>query len=133
MNMEKEEYLTVSEKFVDIYKMFNVVNQTEKMKELSRKELMLMLVLGIDSFSEDNPAVIENFRQFKSELEIIYYLHEDKECTDEDLLQLGGDTDEKYIDTSRIRDSKGEELSKALSDGEALQLRREISIHNIID
>jgi hypothetical protein len=131
--MEKNKYITVSDNFVETYKMFNVIKQTEKLNQLSRKELMLILVLSIDSFSEENPAVLENLKEFKNELEIIFDLQQDKECTDEDLLQLGKDTDEKYIDTSKIRDINGEELPKALTDSEALQMRRDIGINNIID
>jgi hypothetical protein len=131
--MEKNKYITVSDIFVETYKMFNVIKQTEKLNQLSRKELMLILVLSIDSFSEENPAVLENLKDFKNELEIIFDLQQDKECTDEDLLQLGKDTDEKYIDTSKIRDIKGEELPTALTDSEALQMRRDIGINNIID
>ena len=131
--MDKNKYITVSDEFVEIYKMFNVIKQTEKLNQLSRKELMLMLVLSIDSFSEENPAVLENFKEFKSELEIIFDLQQDKECTDVDLLSLGDETNEKYIDTSKIRDGKGEELPTALTDSEALQMRRDIGINNIID
>jgi hypothetical protein len=133
MNMEKNKYITVSDNFVETYKMFNVIKQTEKLNQLSRKELMLMLVLAIDSFSEENPAVLENFKEFKNELELVFNLQQDQECTDEDLLQLGKETDEKYIDTSKIRDMKGEELPTALTDSEALQIRRDIGINNIID
>ena len=131
--MDKEKYITVSDDFVAIYKMFNVNRQTEKMKKLSRKELMLMLVLAIDSFSEENPAVIENFRDFRSEMELIYGLQQDNECTDSDLLSLGKETDEKYIDTSKILDSKGDELPPSLTEEEALQMRRDIGINNIIN
>jgi len=133
MNMEKNKYITVSDNFVETYKMFNVIKQTEKLNQLSRKELMLMLVLAIDSFSEENPAVLENFKEFKNELELVFNLQQDQECIDEDLLQLGKETDEKYIDTSKIRDMKGEELPTALTDSEALQIRRDIGINNIID
>ena len=131
--MYKEKYITVSDNFVEIYKMFNVNRQTEKMKKLSRKELMLMLVLAIDSFSEENPAVIENFRDFKTEMELIYGLQQDQECQDVDLLSLGNETDEKYIDTSKIIDFRGEELPAPLSEEQALQVRRDIGISNIID
>ncbi len=131
--MEKNKYITVSDNFVETYKMFNVIKQTEKLNQLSRKELMLMLVLAIDSFSEENPAVLENFKEFKNELELVFDLQQDKECTDEDLLQLGKDTDEKYIDTSKIRDKSDQELPSPLSDAEALQMRRDIGINNIID
>ncbi len=128
----KNNYVKVSDNFVDIYKMFNVTNQSEKMSKLSRKELMLLLLLAIDSFSEENHAVMENFKNFKTEMEIIYDLQQDKECTDQDLLNLGKETDEKYIDTSKIIDSKGNELPSPLSEQEALQMRRDISINDII-
>ena len=131
--MDKNKYITVSDNFVEIYKMFNVIKQTENLNKLSRKELMLMLVLAIDSFSDENPAVIENFKEFKPELELIFDLQQDKECTDSDLLQLAKDTDEKYIDTSKIRDNSDQDLPVALTDAEALQMRRDIGINNIID
>jgi len=131
--MEKSKFITVTEDFVEIFKLFNVTTQSEKLKKLSRRELMLMLILAIDSFWEENPAVIENFKSFKSEMELIFDLQQDKECTDEDLLALAKDTDEKYIDTSKIRDSKGEDLPSPVSEEEALQVRRDIGISNIID
>jgi len=131
--MDKNKYINVSDNFVEIYKMFNVIKQTENLNKLSRKELMLMLVLAIDSFSDENPAVIENFKEFKPELELIFDLQQDKECTDSDLLQLAKDTDEKYIDTSKIRDNSDQDLPVALTDAEALQMRRDIGINNIID
>jgi hypothetical protein len=124
-------YITVSDKFVKIYKFMNVV-KVEEIKELSRKELMLMLILSVDSFSEDNVALIENLKSFKYELSIILSLQEDKECTDRDILDLASETDEKYIDTSKIRDINGNELSTPLTEEEALNLRRDISIGNII-
>lgn len=131
--MEKTNYIQVSDTFVDIYKMFNVTGQTEKMSLLSRKELMLLLVLAVDSFSEENPAVMKNFKNYKTEMELIYDLQQDKECTDVDLLTLGKETDEKYIDTSKIRDSSGNELPSPLSEEQALQMRRDINISDIIE
>lgn len=112
--------------------MFNVIKQVDLIKSLSRKELMLLLVLSIDSFSEDNSVVIENVREFKSEIELIFDLQSDKECVDSDLLALGYDTDEKYIDTSKIRDARGNALPSPLTEDEALHMRRDIGISNII-
>ena len=131
--MAKEKQIIVSDEFVEIYKLFNVIKQTDKLRKLSRKELMLMILLSVDSFEPENPAVIENIRDFKTELLIVNDLQQDNECSDSDLLELAAASDEKYIDTSKIRDSKGEELPKALSNEEALQMRRDISIDNIID
>ena len=128
--MDKK-YITVSDKFVKIYKFMNVI-KVEEIKELSRKELMLMLILAVDSFSEDNVALIENLRSFKDELSIILSLQEDNTCTDKDILELASETDEKYIDTSKIRDINGNELPDPLTEEEALNLRRDMSINDII-
>lgn len=135
MNDQEEKYekfITVSDKFIEIYKMFNVVKQVDLIKSLNRKELMLLLVLSIDSFSEDNLFVIENLREFETEMRLIYDLQQDKDCLDVDLLSLAKNTDEKYIDTSKIKDFNGRLLPTPLTEDEALHIRRDIGISNII-
>ncbi len=130
--MKKEKYITVSNRFVEIYKLFNVIKQVDQIKTLSRKELMLLIVLSLDSFSEDNPVVIENLCEFKTEMELIYDLQQDKECVDIDLLSLVSESDEKYIDTSKVIDMAGDSLPSPLTEDEALHMRRDIGISNII-
>ncbi len=60
--------IIVSSLFEDIYQNFNVTKQIDKMKVLPRKELLLLLILASDSFSEESPIAIENFSGFKEEL-----------------------------------------------------------------
>ena len=133
MKEKKQNTINVSKEFVEIYKLFNVNRQSDNMKLLSRKELLLLLILSIDSFSEENSAVIENCKDFKDELLLINDLQEDKECTDQDLLDLGKITNESYIDTSMIRDLHNSNLPTPLTDEEALKLRRDIGISDIIN
>jgi hypothetical protein len=133
METNNTEKIKVSDLFIDIYKHFNVISQTEKMKTLDRRELILLLTLAIDSYSEDNATVIENFRPYKQELDLIYDLQNDDGVTDADLLFLSEQTGEKYIDTTQILNLSGDELPKPLTDDEARILRRELGISQIVD
>ncbi len=42
----------------------NVNSQIEKMKELSKKELYLLLITVLDKFQDDDPMVIKNVAPF---------------------------------------------------------------------
>lgn len=128
-----EKTIIVSDEFVEIYKKFNVVKQTQELKKLSRKELFLILIVAIDSFSEENNSVIENFRDWGSELQMIGDYLEDRICLDKTLIALGDETGEKYIDISSIRDRSGNKLPNPLSEEEALHMRRDIGINIIIE
>jgi hypothetical protein len=48
-------------------------------------------------------------------LRLISSLQEDKEVTDIDLLSIAQSTDEKYIDTTKIKDGSGQDLPKPLT------------------
>lgn len=127
------EKIQVSENFVDIFKHFNVNSQIDKMSQLSRKELLLMLTLAVDSYSEDNNIVIENFRPFKGELDLIYQLQNDETVTDADILSIAQETGEKYIDTTNIVQSDGSSLPTATTEEQARILRRDLGISQIFD
>lgn len=131
MEAEKN-IIRVSDEFISIYSKFNVISQINEIKKLSRKERLLLMALSVDSFSEDNAIAIENYREFKEDLKLIFELQNDKKVEDKDLKDLSEMTGDKYIDTSKIRNSKNESLPDPLSDDEATNLRREIGINNII-
>jgi hypothetical protein len=57
----------VSNEFVDIYTNFNVVTQVEKMKQLTKRELYLLLTVCLDKFSDEDPVVKHNLLPFKEE------------------------------------------------------------------
>lgn len=94
---------------------------------------MLLLIVSVDSFSEENNMVLENLKDFKEELELIYDLQQDKECNDNDLLELAKDTEEKYIDTTRIKTLDEKNLPEPTTDEEAILLRRDITINTIVE
>lgn len=130
--------IKVSNLFKDIYENFNVFVQNEKMKQLSRKELLLMIILSIDSFSEDNPVVLENWKAFKTEMQLIHDClpnlagNDEVVITDEDLILLGSETGDKFIDVTQITDMEDGKLPSPLSETEALIKRRNIGIEIII-
>jgi hypothetical protein len=128
--MNKDSKIIVSDEFVKAYKLFNVIKLD--LSNLSRQELLLLLVVAVDVFSEENSVVIDNFRPFQSEINIILDLLSDKDIDDPDLLNLANLTNEKYIDTSKIEDSLGNDLPKPLTNNEAIEMRRTIGIDKLI-
>lgn len=131
----------VSDLFIDIYQNFNIINQVEKMKQLSRKELLLLLILATDSYNEDDSIVMKNFEEFGVELQIIYDClpdlsaasMDDFEISDIDMVELGKETGDKFIKVQNLVNSKGDKLPPPLSDEEVISKRREIGIDQIID
>lgn len=116
MEMENEnKKLVVSDLFVETYKNFNVVSQVEKMKELSKKELYLLLILCLDKFSDEDPVAKYNFLPFKDECMEIFDIQDDKESTNPDLIDLVKESGDKYIETDYVYDSNGAKMPDPLS------------------
>ena len=94
--------LIVSEQFVEIFKNFNVVTQVENMKQLSKRELYLLLTVCLDKFSDEDPVVKHNLIPFKEEIMNIFDVQDDKEATDSVLIDLISESGDKYIETDYI-------------------------------
>jgi len=92
----------VSNEFVDIYTNFNVVTQVEKMKQLTKRELYLLLTVCLDKFSDEDPVVKYNLLPFKEEIMNIFDIQDDKEATDTILIDLITESGDKYIETDYI-------------------------------
>jgi type IV secretory pathway VirB4 component len=113
--MTIEKVLIVSDEFINIYKNFNVIDQIENMKKLSRKELFLLLIFSLDKHSDEDPVVIHNLQPFKEECMLIFDLQDDKEVDNEYIKELVELTDDKYIDTDVIVDTDGNKLPEPLT------------------
>jgi hypothetical protein len=94
--------INVSNEFVDIYTNFNVVTQVEKMKQLTKRELYLLLTVCLDKFSDEDPVVKYNLLPFKEEIMSIFDIQDDKESTDTILIDLITESGDKYIETDYI-------------------------------
>ena len=126
----KEKKLKVSDLFVDIYINLNVCSQVERMKQLSKKELYLLIILAIDKHSDEDPVLLHNLEPFESYADKIFDLSDDKEVEDTDLLELIKETDDKYINTSYIVDSKNPPLRDPLTKEEVRDANINLTIKN---
>jgi hypothetical protein len=102
--------LIVSNKFVEIFRNFNVFDQTEKIKELSRRELYLLLVVCLDKHDDLLPVVKYNFQPFRDEIMEIFDIQDDKETTNDTILDLIKESGDKYLETDNIIDIDGNKL-----------------------
>lgn len=135
-----EKNIQVSDLFIHLFKMLNVTDISEQMKQLTRKELLMLIILGIDSYPPDDTFFLKNLSLFKDELKSIRSLQSldikdesTSENTDPDLKDLASETGEKYIDIKKIKDLKGEELPDPTTIQEAIELRRDININTIME
>jgi hypothetical protein len=115
MHETSNKTLVVSDEFFEIFKNFNVVTQVEEMKNLSKRELYLLLTVCLDKFSDEDPVVNFNFQPFKEEVMEIFDVQDDKDSTNQTLLDLISESGDKYIETDYIVDSKGEKLPEPLT------------------
>ena len=118
MKIENEKMIKVSDELKNIYKNLNVLNQVDKIKKLSKRELYLLLMLGLDKFSEDDPVVKFNLSSFSQELLEIFDVQDDKEVNSDILKSLIDETGDRYIETDYIVDMDGNKLPEPLSKDE---------------
>ena len=115
MHETSNKTLVVSDEFFEIFKNFNVVTQVEEMKNLSKRELYLLLTVCLDKFSDEDPVVNFNFQPFKEEVMEIFDVQDDKDSTNQTLLDLISESGDKYIETDYIVGNKGEKLPEPLT------------------
>jgi len=101
-SIKENSKIHVTNEFVDIFSNFNVVTQVEKMKQLTKRELYLMLTVCLDKFSDEDPVVKHNLLPFKEEIMNIFDVQDDKEATDSVLIDLISESGDKYIETDYI-------------------------------
>lgn len=122
----------VSKEFIEIYKNFNIFNQTEAMWELSRKELLLLLTVVIDNFTSvefSNSVVVENLLDFDKELDCINKSIFEKNFYDKDYSELLNQSESHFITSEDLEDEFGNQLPQPVSDNEAKQIRRSKTIN----
>jgi len=119
----KAKKIKVSDEFIDIYRNFNVYNQIDKLKSMSKKDLYLMLTLCLDKHSDEDPVVVNNFLPFKEECMKIFDVQDDKGTDDLLLKQLIEETGDEYIDTDIIVDSNGDKLPEPYSHQESRDIK----------
>jgi len=118
---------TVSELFIDIYKNFNVIDQTERLSLLTEKESYILLNLIIERHSEEDPQVVKNLSTSVEKINNLKSLFEIGETRDEVLNSLSTKYG-RYLNIS-LQDSNSQELPEPYTREEV----RELKLNNIFD
>ena len=119
----KTKKVVVTDLFMDCYKHFNVYSQVEKMNELSERELYLLLILCLDKHDDENTVVKHNFLPFEKQIMEIFDVQDDKEVTNEVLLDLVKETGDTYIETENIIDMKDNKVADVFTKEEVRDIR----------
>jgi hypothetical protein len=115
--------VVVSDLFMDCYKNFNVYSQVERMNELSQRELYLLLILCLDKHDDENTVVKHNFLPFEKQIMEIFDVQDDKEVTNEVLLELVKETGDTYIETENIVDGSDNKVGDVFTKEEVRDIR----------
>jgi len=118
---------TVSELFIDIYKNFNVIDQTERLPLLTEKESYILLNLIIERHSEEDPQVVKNLSTSVEKINNLKSLFEIGETQDEVLNSLSTKYG-RYLNIP-LQDSNSQELPEPYTREEV----RELKLNNIFD
>lgn len=124
--------IIVTDKFMEIYQNFNVVPQIEKMLELSRDELLLLLIVTFRTYNYTD-VVMKTFKYFEVELNYIDSVMFDSKITDPGKLKMREIILERYLDIDRIYDSNENPLPRATLEEEAINIRRSLNLNNILN
>jgi len=130
--VKQEIKFTVSDLFIDCYKLINVININDKISLLSKRELFLLLILVSDTHDTESNIVFDNVKNYELELKTVLELWDSNSTTDTDLIYLSEVTGDTSIDVSVLVDKNDDILPKPLSATEALVLSREIKINGLI-
>jgi hypothetical protein len=122
--------LIVSDEFLEIYRNFNVYDQSKQINKLSDRERYLLIILCLDKHDDENPIVLYNFKPLKEEIEEIYQVQDNKETTNQILLDLIKETDHKHIESDYIRDKDGNKVPDPFDKNEVRDKKIDI-INNI--
>jgi hypothetical protein len=124
--MKTENKLVVSDLFVDIYTNLNVCSQIEKMNQLDKEELFLLIILALDKHSDEDPSVVFNLQPFEEEAMIIYdeiSPEGENKTKNPHILSLIEKTGSDTIDTSVLVDKDGNALREPLNKAEVRDVK----------
>jgi hypothetical protein len=99
--------IKVSDNFIKAFQLFNIVDVSDILKELSPTETYLLLIKCLDEHDDYNPFVIQNFKNYLDIISGIYDFLDKNETINPILLELIEITGDKYVNTSDIRDNEG--------------------------
>jgi hypothetical protein len=92
--------INISPEFIEIFRLFNVSDQRDRMKSLDRKELYYLLLCCMDNHNEDEPMVILNYSDFELEINEILEFQESEKTNNQYLLDLVNQTGDEWVSTT---------------------------------
>ena len=120
---EKTEFM-VSDRLVSIYRNFNVTDQFNEIKKLTKRELFLLVLLCLNNHVELDPVVVNNFMPLRKEALSIYGLLNDEDVKDEDLKALVKEIGDTYLNVSEVLvDGNNEELPRVYTKVEVRDIK----------
>lgn len=102
--------IIVSDELIDIYLNIDKVNRIDSIKQLSKRELYILLLIVIDNHDDNNKYVKYNCRPFEKEAFEIYKVQNNEKINSVILNKLIENSSEHYIETTNIFDSEGNSL-----------------------
>lgn len=98
-----EEFIEVSDELFGCYENFNVYSQIDRMKNLSKKDLYLLLCVCLDRHDyKKDPVVKNNLMAFKEEMKDILEVQNSEKTTIKELEDLIVETHDSKISTSKL-------------------------------
>lgn len=131
--------MIVSDLFFSIYENFTIRDVSEKMKQLSKDELYLLLIVLTDNADLTGMFTIHNnLTPFKSELINIREVSQHSEISDKEAYDIinkyiSGRVDGYTIVFEQIKNQNGDKLKPPPSEKEAVVIRRDLTINEIIN
>lgn len=125
--MYEKDTITISDKFLEIYRNFNVSDQRDNMSKLSKEELYLLLDTCVDSHDEDDPMVCLNFSTYSDELKEILKIQSGDDIDNQVLKNLQEKTDHR-LSSSRVLEN-GDKLPNPYTREEV----RDLKLNKIFD
>lgn len=126
------EKVIVSKMFIEIYKNFNVTTQIKQMQELSREELLLMLIVTFRCYQYTN-VVTETYKYFEDDLIFIDNVMFADKLKDPDKLKMREIIFDRFLDVDKIFDEDDNPLPEPTTEEEAINIRRSLNINNILN
>jgi hypothetical protein len=125
--MYEKDTIAISEKFLELYRNFNVSDQRDNMKELSEEELYLLLDTCVDEHDEDDPTVTLNFSPYSAELNEILKIQSGDTVDNKVLKNLQDKTDFRLSSTRVLKN--GDKLPNTYTRDEV----RDLKLNKIFD
>jgi hypothetical protein len=126
--------ITVSDRFFSIFENFTIKDVSHEMRLLSKKELYLLLVSVTDCDVDYSGEFVlhHNFVPFKNELLIISDVSKGKSGIDDEDLAIINSYKDRTMSCKTIKNANGNTLKMPPSEEEAVSIRRDLAINEII-